>query len=258
MEKVGEIARDIQNLKMRLAQGEIGGKKVSTADALLGIHPAFKSEATAVAFRDEIQAFLNQRLPEGHLTSMAIAGLPGEHGDSRIFLAMGEIPQLPGKFFPVRGPALNGAQFAQMLTFSGAENILPGPAPNNLNATTCQHAALQPPLALEGRKGLATAELFSGKPSKERVKEIVDLIGDPVKSHFFNADCLSCHTDTRLGVEFMGAEAFPGIDPDVLPKDIHNVRNLGWFPDEGPTATNRTLTETIESLVFFNEHVLGK
>lgn len=258
MEKVSEIARDVQNLKMRLAQGEIGGKKIKTGDVPLGIHPAFKSAATAVAFRDEILAFLNRRLPEGRLTSMAIAGRPGDNGDAWIFLAMGENPRAQGEFFPVPSPALNGAQFSQMLTISGPGNILPSPAPNNLNATTCQHAALKVPLPLEGRKGLATAELFSGKPSKERVREIVDLIGDPVKSHFFNTDCLSCHTDTRLGIEFLGADAFPGIDPDVLPKDIHNVRNLGWFPDEGPTATNRTLTETVESLVFFNEHVLGK
>ena len=257
-EKVEEIARDVQNLKMRLAQGEIGGKKVKTADVALGIHPAFKSEATAVAFRDEILAFLNRRLPEGRLTSMAIAGRPADNGDAWIFLAMGENPQNQGEFFPVPSPALNGSQFAQMLTFSGPGNILPSPAPNNFNGTTCQHAALRPPLPVEGRKGLATAELFNGKPSKERVKEVVDLIGDPVKSHFFNTDCLSCHTDTRLGVEIMGADAFRGIDPEVLPRDIHNVRNLGWFPDEGPTATNRTLTETIESLVFFNEHALGK
>ena len=258
MAKVGEIAHDVQDLKLRLARGEIGGKRIRTTDVPLGIHPAFKSGATAIAFRDEILAFLNRRLPEGRLTSMAIAGRPGDNGDAWIFLAMGENPQNQGEFFPVPSPALNGAQFAQMLTFSGPGNILPSPAPNNLNETSCQHAALRPPLPVEGRKGLATAELFSGSPSKERVKEIVDLIGDPVKSHFFNTDCLSCHTDTRLGVEFMGAEAFPGIDPEVLPRDIHNVRNLGWFPGEGPTATNRTLTETIESLVFFNEHALGK
>ena len=261
MEKLAAIAKDAVALKAKLASGGIGGVKISTHDALLGVHPALKSGKAAAGFRSEVLAFLNRHLPTGHLSSMAIAGLPGESGEPWIFLAMVENPAEPGKFLPVPGPALNpvdmaAGEFGQMLSFLGGGEIAPAPAPNNLNAITCKHTALRPPLPAEGRKGLATAELIGRDADPARIREIVSLIGDPKRSHFFNTDCLSCHTDTRLGVGVDGV-SFPGIDSAALPRGPYNVRNFGWFPGGGATATNRTLQEALESAAYLNEQVLG-
>lgn len=262
MAKLSAIAEDAVALKLKLASGGIGGTKIRTDGTLLGVHPALKSKATAAGFRGEVLAFLNRHLPEGRLTSMAVAGIPGDLEQPFMFLAMGEKSDKPGEFNPVPGPALNpddlgAGEFGQMLSFINGGTIEPVPAPNNLNPVTCRHSAMKPPLPAEGRKGLATAELFAGNAKPERIKEIVSLIGDVKRSHFFNTDCLSCHTDTRLGLGVPGI-SFPGIDDAVLPRERYNVRNFGWFPGSGATATNRTLQETIESVDYFNEHVLGK
>lgn len=255
--KVKDIAVDLAAIKKRLASGAVGGVKIDTGDNELGIHPALKEARSRKAFRAEVLAFLNRYLPQGQPSSMAIAGIPLPAPEPWIFVAMQGVP---GTFIPVRSPALNGTQIAQMLSFVDDKRIQPDPLPNNGNGITCKHAALPPPKPVEGSQGVATAELFveSPVPAVARVREIVDIIGDPEKSHFFNTDCLSCHTDTRLGLKYLGEDAFPGVEKDVLPKDPWNVRNFGWFPDEGATATNRTLQEAKESAAFFNAAVLKR
>ena len=257
MAKVKAIAVDAKDLRTRLANGQIRGTAIQTKGKPLGLHPAFKSAATSTGFRSEVLAFLNKHLPQAQLTSMAVAGLPDDFGEPWMFLAMFENPPGSGQFTPAPSPALGFEQFperkfAEALSFLTDKNVLPTPAPNNLAAITCQHSALAAPLPVAGRKGVATSELFDGEVPKERARQIVDIIGNPAQSHFFNADCVSCHTDTRLGIDLLGLGTFTGIDKDALPKSQWNVRNFGWFPDQGPTATNRTLQESLESLAEFN------
>src|SRR5262249_44525050 len=89
------------------------------------------------------------------------------------------------------------------------------------------------------------------------VSKILDLIADPTRSHFFNTDCASCHTDTRRGMVKIGSP-FKGIDVVALPQSNYNVRNLGWFSSTAvrgpavPTATRRVRTETEEGLRCIN------
>jgi hypothetical protein len=96
------------------------------------------------------------------------------------------------------------------------------------------------------------------------VREIVDIIADPKKSHFFNTDCISCHTDTRQGRERINNFTVVGVDPQVLPKENWNVRNFGWFPSffrpgvVDATVTRRTAAETAEVVEFINKELLGK
>jgi hypothetical protein len=112
---------------------------------------------------------------------------------------------------------------------------------------------------------VATAEFLNGKASASRIREIVDIVADPKQSHFFNTDCISCHTDTaqpliRLGKKF----TVPGVASAVLPKENWNVRNFGWFTSflrggpAVPTVTRRTATETAEVVEFINRELLDK
>jgi hypothetical protein len=87
------------------------------------------------------------------------------------------------------------------------------------------------------------------------------VIADPTKSHFFNTDCVSCHTETRRARSLLQANNVPGIDPAVLPKTDWTLRNFGWSPPiEGPVqavATRRTGAETDAVVAFINSQVLN-
>ena len=153
-----------------------------------------------------------------------------------------------------------------MLNFRGGPQVVPAPVTNNQNPITCRHAAFQkPPQPASERKGVATAQFIDGNASDARIREIVDIIADPKKSHFFNTDCISCHTDTAQPVVRFGNNfKVEGVAPAVLPKEDWNVRNFGWFTSflqKGPavpTATRRTATETAEVVEFINRELLGK
>ncbi len=76
--------------------------------------------------------------------------------------------------------------------------------------------------------GGATADL-SNTPTAtaEKTKELLDVIADPTRSHFFNTDCVSCHTETRRAMELLKVTNIPGIDTAALPNGPWDVRNFG-------------------------------
>ena len=100
---------------------------------------------------------------------------------------------------------------------------------------------------------------------------VVDVIADPAQSHLFNTDCVSCHTETRIQIDFAeDSEAElqriaqeEGIDPEVLPRFNENLRNFGWFafpPASGgaykpfPTVARRAARETAASVAYLRAH----
>jgi hypothetical protein len=263
------IVAELAALRTKLSDGQLGTNKIVTSGAPLGVHPALLDATTANNVRQEMKAFLERHLSSQRLGSMAIMGLPAGAPEPWMFLAMqnvppGLVPQLPnGGFVPVHGPTLDGQQFAQMLDRVGApKRVVPTPHTNNLNPITCQHAALQipgPPVA--ERKGFSTADIFSNPEISNR-QDILDLIADPEKSHFFNTDCVSCHTETRLSRDLLNITDVPGVDPTVLPNGRWNVRNFGWSPPiEGPvqgTVTRRTAAETAAVVKFMNTQLLAQ
>jgi hypothetical protein len=178
----------------------------------------------------------------------------------------GDLPALPnGGVVPVHGPALDGQQFAQMLAPVGSTpGVVPEPHANNLNPATCRNAALSPAsLPNDMRKGLSTSALFvSPRPADATTQQIVALIADPAESHFFNTDCVSCHTETRRAMGLLQTRSFPGINPAVLPPGDWTVRNFGWSPPiEGPiqgVVTRRTAAETGAVVSFINSQILNK
>jgi hypothetical protein len=269
--KFKQIVADLAALRSKLADGSLGANRVATAGRPLGIHPGLADATTAQKMRQEIKMFLERHLSADRLGSMAVMGLPSGAPSPWIFLSMlhipaGVAPQLPnGGFIPVHGPALDGQQFAEMLNGVGTSpRVVPTPHTNNLQSVTCKNGALTtpaPPIA--DRRGSSTSELFSSPPPpRDKIKSVLDLIADPGRSHFFNTDCVSCHTDTRLSMELLQVTDVTGIDRNLLPNGPWNVRNFGWSPPiEGPTqgtVTRRTETETATVIKFINEEILNK
>ena len=256
------VVRELGALRTQLNSGQLGTNKVTTSGVPLGVHPGLLDPTTANRVRQEMMSFLQRHVFGRNLDAMAITG-PAPW----TFLAMQKVPPnflaaLPsGGFVPVHGPTLDGQQFAQMLGRVGdTPRVVPAPHTNNLNPITCVNAAISPAsLPVANRRGSSTAELFAGPtPPADKTREILDLIGDPTKSHFFNTDCVSCHTETTLAVGLLQLGADPRIDPRVLPKDPWNVRNFGWSPFGGATVTRRTAAETDAVVKFINSNLLTK
>ncbi len=265
------IVADIAALRTKLANGQLGANKVTTAGKPLGVHPGLADPTTASSVRQEMIAVLERHISGSRLDAMAITGLPAGAAAPWIFLSMtllrpGQNPALPnGGFVPVPGPTLDGTQFAQMLEPAGSvPRVVPQPHTNNLNPITCRSAAVPGAvLPITDRMGVATADLFvNPPPPSDKVRQTLDVIADPTKSHFFNTDCASCHTETRRSMELLNVQSIPGIDPAALPSGPWDVRNFGWAPNTKgpaqPTVTRRTAAETAAVVAFINSQLLAK
>jgi hypothetical protein len=258
LEKLNAIVADLVVLRTKLSSGQLGADKVSTAGLPLGVHPGLTHAASASNFRQEIKTFLERYISAQRLDAMAIAGLPAGQPEPWIFLSM---RNLSGTVSAVHGPTLDGIQFAQMLERGGPGfEVIPAPHTNNLNPITCSNAAASATsMPISKRLGEATADVFANPgPPPDKAKEILDVIADPTKSHFFNTDCVSCHTETQRSITVLKPASIPGIDPAALPKSSWNVRNFGWSPAGGlqATVTRRTASETNAVLMFINSIII--
>lgn len=254
------IVRDVASLRDQLAAGKFGNVKVSTAGDM-NVHPGLVG-ASAKPFRDAVKALLEKHLSPQRLNTMAVMGISPP--EPWVFVSMLRVPQ--AGLIPVPGPTLDGLHAAQMFSIVGATHVLPRPVTNNQNPITCRHAALQnPPLPVGSRKGVSTSDFIDSNVPNSRVLEIVNIIADPKKSHFFNTDCVSCHTETAQPLARKVQNfAVPGVNRAVLPKETWNVRNFGWFPSflhGGPAAatiTRRAAAETADVVTFINSQLLDK
>jgi hypothetical protein len=266
-----EIVAELAALRTNLSKGNLGNR-VITFGVPLGVHPGLADATTARKVRQEMQAFLEKHISSQRLDAMAIVGIPAGATAPWMFLSMTKVPPravpaLPnGGFVPVPGPTLDGQQFAQMLNLVGKlPPVVPAPTTNNLNPITCSNAAAPGGLPVAGRSGSSTTELFvSPPPAADKAKIILDLIADPAKSHFFNTDCVSCHTETRRAMDLLPLNQIAvvsGINPAVLPNGDWNVRNFGWSPagaQAQSTATRRTAAETAAVVEYINSKLLPK
>jgi hypothetical protein len=259
-EAFNAVVRDIAGLRDNLATGAFG-VSVDTSDKALGVHPAFADPATGKAFTAAIKALIENRLNPSRLGTSAVMGLANGGPQPWIFVPMVKFPGIG--FTAIPGPTLDGKQKAEALVVGGGPVVQPAPKTNNLNPITCRNAfafppGQFPPLPATDRNGVATADfLNTSGVSVDRANEIVDIIADTRKSHFFNTDCVSCHTDTRRALDHVKAVTAGKLDPAVLPGGDWNVRNFGWFGGS-PTATRRVAAETADSVQFINANLLSK
>lgn len=253
------IIRDVAALRDQLAAGTFGGVKIVTAGDM-NVHPGLRG-ASAKPFRDALKALLEKHLSPQRLQTMAVMGT--RPPEPWIFVSMLKVPQ--AGLIPVPSPTLDGMHVAQMLSFSGAKHVVPQPSTNNQNPITCRHASLQsPPQPIADRKGVSTAMFLDGHIDDNRIIETLKIIADPKQSHFFNTDCVSCHTETAQPLA-RNVKNFtvPGVNNAVWPKENWNVRNFGWFPSflhggVAPTITRRAAAETADVVSFVNSQLLNK
>lgn len=248
------ILSDLSALKTKLAAGKIGNTVISTAGKPLNVHPGLQNTKTAKAVRDELKIFLSKHVADKKLFAMAAMGLDKDGGiEPWIFLSMARSPKT-GSFGAVQSPALLGSK-AEM--FTANPSVEPKPATNNSNSITCNLAI--PP---KQRKGVSTADLFKMIPkvNQEKAKKVTDIIANPTKSHFFNTDCVSCHTTTNNAIVTSTSE-IKDVDSAVLPRDQYNVHNFGWFPLADPVKASigrRTAAETRSVVDFIEKNYVGK
>lgn len=267
---------------------ELAGMGVVTAGKPLGVHPAFDNPNAAKVLTARLATFLETHLNIDRLSAVSIAGLPKSAPEPWIFLALN---RKGDGFEPVPGPAIaqpndpgTPGNFQQMLSFltdpqNGA--VVPPGLTRNQLPVDCLANFIFPAAGMPQpgtADGVSTSTLFgSGNNSPKKAAEIARIVADPAKSHFFNTDCVSCHTETRRELdaasnqnsvaeqiaekEQIALEDLPR-SPDGMGTrfDRWNVRAFGWFP--GFPATNgrahatvvrRTARETAEVVACFNE-----
>jgi len=271
LQKFGDIVADVAALRTKLSDGQLGAHKISTAGAPLGVHPGLADATTATNLRAGMKSFLEKYISAQRLQAMAIAGIPAGAGKPWIFLSIQELPPgvdpaLPnGGFDPVHGPTLDGLQFAQLLQAAGTTpRVVPEPHTNNLNPITCKNAAVPTAnVLIAARNGVSTSQVFATPAmAPDKTRDILDTIADPAKSHFFNTDCISCHTETRLTMDNLKVTSIPGVNTAALPGGVWDVRNFGWGnagkAGMQPTVTRRTANETAAVVTFINSEVLAE
>jgi hypothetical protein len=271
LEKFSAIVADVAALRTKLSDGQLGAHKITTAGVALGVHPGLTDPTTANNLRQAMKSLIEKYISAERLQAMAIAGIPAGAAKPWIFLSIQEVPPgvdaaLPnGGFDPVHGPTLDGTQFAQLFQAAGTTpRVVPEPHPNNLNPITCKNAAISTAnIPIAARSGVSTSQVFATPTmALGKTKEILDTIADPAKSHFFNTDCISCHTETRLTMDNLKVTTIPGINPAALPGGTWDVRNFGWGnagkSGMQPTVTRRTANETAAVVTFINSQLLPK
>jgi hypothetical protein len=288
-----EVVRDLVELRSKLGENATDGKP-------LGVHPGLNNPATASTVRQAMKRLLERHLSDEHLGFMTIAAIqcdqPGQEDVTKRWIFMGTAnlmvhPEVPNPhshrsgFVALPAAALDGQQYAQMFSENSVlqNRVVPTPYANNgfdgstiPFAITCQNASNRvagPPI--DRRIGSATSDILNKRgliplpapgeddSQNETVKRILNTVADPDRSHVFNTDCVSCHTETVVFQDRF-SDPIPGIDPSALPGDNrYNMRAFGWAPqrieDDGkitefvrPTVTRRTAHETAKVVDFIN------
>lgn len=275
-----QIVADLAELKAHCRDSG-----VETSGVPLGVHPGFKNATLRPDLQKKVVAFLNKHVGSRPPSALAIMGLPNDF-EPWIFVAT--VSKGGGPFVAIDSPGLvEASKKAIQLSFQPPPlGVSPAAASNNLNPPTKQMV-----VPVKKRRGVSTDVLFKSGLNKNapavigkdennqpvlhpvaKNRDIPDIVANPAMSHFFNTDCISCHTETTrtkiLGLPH-GQFAFEvkgtsGLDRAVEPTDKWNLRNFGWFQSAfgsdreiKATATTRCLNETAEAVEFINQKVFG-
>jgi hypothetical protein len=267
-----------------------------TTGAPLGVHPGLKNPTTQANVQQLVQRFIVGNIKERSRVARTIALMALNNGGPEpwIFTA--------GLVIPPLGPDMkpNPAAAADGRDESSYGNWVPAPIPAYVLADDFKPDATDkrtldtdkvpfhmqisfigspqvrplPPASMA-----STAPLFDQGSKNPAVAFRVE---QPFDTHFFNADCVSCHTtqprllrigapaaasDTDLGAlglgeagkKFQRTHTKKGITGYVRKGEAQtanwNVRNFGYFGGK-PTVANRAVTETIEVAAMTNEFIV--
>jgi len=231
-----------------------------TSGVPLGVHPALAREAQAGTAQADgsiakaVAAFAKKWAGRALGRSISLMGLRSGGPEPWIFVA-GRVQPGPGGGAPVWTATpipifLPAVVFHQRLSFIEAQNVIP-PA----------------------TRSPSTTPLFEDTSRKD--PDLVFGVEHPRDHHFFDTDCISCHTSTALIVNrkipsgpsrarvAKGVTGYAGRDvlqgnPD--PRfgafgSTWNVRNFGYFNGQ-PTVSLRTVAETAAVVELINLEVL--
>jgi len=249
-------------------------------DVPLNVHPGLASGIPGL--KQRISDFLSEHLDSERFNSAAVMGLNNGGPEPWLFMSMIRLPSISGTFRALPSPGLGPVQDpkpTQMLSFLDSQNIQPTPSTTNL-------MSLSNSLIIETprRRGVSTAILFTDTPISDKAvvgedengqqvisddiknSDIADIVANPSMSHFFNTDCMSCHSETtrreileipQSSHAFTVPEGVQPLSSDVTPDDDWNVRNFGWFRSEN-TITQRTANETAEVVDFIRRELTSE
>lgn len=211
----------------------------------LGVHPILANAAKTQGLQAKIRSLLSNHLTNEQLLDFGVAvmGLETPGFEPWVFapIAFRNGLATPG----IGVPTLNGAA-SMKLSFVDAKNVIPSPT-----------------------QAVSTAPLFENSNDISLAHQV----DHPIDSHFFNRDCVSCHTATTRMIQLQqvapnssrfvyeevhnktGVSGY--LSPEVVQENNWNVRNFGYF-GKNATITTRTLTETIEVVVLANEILQAK
>lgn len=179
-EKFTEIVNDLKRLKANLA-----ASGTSTAGKTLGVHPGFEGR-NGQTFRNALKTFIKKHVAEENLAGVSFMGL--EPPEPWIFSAM---VKQNGSFAQIPAPTLGGNK-AQMLSFRDDKHVSPAPAPENLGNAKGISTTL---LFKQDMENKLSSPVFANQ-ARPRFQEIPDIIANPERAHFFNTDCVSCHSES--------------------------------------------------------------
>lgn len=258
MDGFSDAMDDLIAIKTKMATNH----NIDTDGKPLSIHPAFATAGSV--FKEELRVFLNTHLTPDRLFAVSIAAIPENAPEPWVFVAMQQHP-VSGRIEAVPSPATIQPgpmpTFGQMISFVDRPQVQPAPATRNRQAVDCLMNFPGPVPAQLVNAGVSTSTVFDFNDPD--ILGISATVADPVRSHFFNTDCVSCHTETRKEIDMnvstpQQIAAQSNIDPAVLPDGQWNVRAFGWFPGfparasgAHETATRRAATETKEVLECF-------
>ena len=206
-------------------------------------------------FSKKVESFLLKYISGKSPDIIAFMGIPDPQPEPWIFLEFNSASEIL-----ISEQSLHGQMFSPLI------NVLDGPVtpvPNNSNLET------KPPV------GVSTAVLF--KPnidlndpavkgrSVPLIKDIPDIIANPINSNVLNTDCFSCHSETTRRTLLKIAptpyqfdlDGTPGVEPSMLPDTNYNVRNFGWYQlgvdKPKPAISMRAGNETANALMFIHK-----
>lgn len=257
-DKFQEIVSDLKLLKSEL---ELAG--INTAGDL-SVHPGLK--ANVPGFEEKLESFIKKHVSEEKLSGVAFMGLDGRV-EPWIFFAMSKLPN--GTLVQAPFPTLGGKN-AQMITgTSFGQRIIPVPTTTNLTSNQGVSTAMLLGIGIANR---LDNPVFPDR-LEPQIQDIPDIIANPNKAHFFNTDCVSCHSANILSSQLtaLGSGKYryklpaniSGIDISLLPQSRWNVRNFGWFPPASPnraavpTVSIRTANEAAESADYINHNYVS-
>ncbi|MFG0296815.1 MAG: hypothetical protein ACF8PG_12990 [Maioricimonas sp. JB045] len=247
-------------------KGQLSEQNVETTGAHLGVHPGFAAQNFNMT--DILRNFLTLHLDSARLNAIAFMGLQDQN-EPWLFFATLRNPA-DGSFAPVSvHPSLPGSP-GQALSFVTRSIVFPVPGNHQFGRAGVGTHAVFPPAGLDrpavpGDADPAIAAL--------KVRDIPDIIANPESTHFFTADCVSCHTESSLRssrlngsigqLAYKRPDGISPVDPAVLPTRRWNVRNFGWGLESfggnlQPTVSMRTANEAAESADFINTEYLAR